>query len=507
MDDRSDNPPCDQQPINTDDKQLRDPRHALLQCLRHSSEDRPTCRGAHFRNMGIAAFFLVALVLLHAHPTVAQQKLLTKEQVVGLVSNQLGDESGVKVIELRGLDFDPSPDFLHTLKDSGASETFVQAVRAAGPLPLVKILALLGGQVANHRVAMLVEQRGIGFEPTEENCKYVEVVGGDSETIKAIREARRPPPLASRANVTVDHQQLREYVIQGIGMDKQKLFREAEREYRAALRLDQSDASIHALLGFVLTELDDWTAATTEFLSAVSNDPGNPSYHSQFADALKKTGHLDRAITEYSRAVDLQGDDALPQDKFEALDKALTHENLADALWTGGRAQRAIAEYRVAVRMQPDSANFRYSLALALGASGDHGGAIEEYARVLGEKPDWAEAHAALGLEFISEGDLRGATSECQRALALAPEDATAHCCTGMVFIIGDQWDKAQNEFVSAEHLDPNSAEAHAGLGVIYEHEGDKKQATAEYRSAHLLQPENEAYRAIYERLLQDENK
>ncbi len=60
-------------------------------------------------------------------------KPFTQEQVVSMVRDGFGDESGAKLIEQRGIDFAPSEDFLQTLKAAGASEAFLEALRAANP--------------------------------------------------------------------------------------------------------------------------------------------------------------------------------------------------------------------------------------------------------------------------------------------------------------------------------------------------------------------------------------
>jgi predicted NAD-dependent protein-ADP-ribosyltransferase YbiA (DUF1768 family) len=49
------------------------------------------------------------------------------------VRDGLGDESGAKLIEQRGIDFSPAEDFLQSLKAAGASEAFLKALRAANP--------------------------------------------------------------------------------------------------------------------------------------------------------------------------------------------------------------------------------------------------------------------------------------------------------------------------------------------------------------------------------------
>jgi hypothetical protein len=127
-------------------------------------------------------------------PTFRSAKPFTQDQVQGLVRAGLGDESGAKLIEQRGIDFAPAEDFLQSLKAAGASEAFLKALRAAKPpepasvkkpLNQVQIFALLVGQVPSHRVTMLVDERGIDFEPTDDYLQEVRLAGGEDELIKS----------------------------------------------------------------------------------------------------------------------------------------------------------------------------------------------------------------------------------------------------------------------------------------------------------------------------------
>ena len=60
-------------------------------------------------------------------------KPFTQEQVVSMVRDGFGGESGAKLIEQRGIDFTPAEDFIQTLKAAGASEAFIKALRATKP--------------------------------------------------------------------------------------------------------------------------------------------------------------------------------------------------------------------------------------------------------------------------------------------------------------------------------------------------------------------------------------
>jgi hypothetical protein len=126
-------------------------------------------------------------------------KPFTQEQVVSMVRDGFGDESGAKLIEQRGIDFTPSKDFYQTLKAAGASEAFLKALRAAKPpepasakkpLNQVQVFALLVGEVPSHRVTMLVQERGIDCEPTDDYLREVRLAGGEDELINTLKGAK-----------------------------------------------------------------------------------------------------------------------------------------------------------------------------------------------------------------------------------------------------------------------------------------------------------------------------
>ncbi len=99
----------------------------------------------------------VLMLLMPVIPTLpmrAQQKPFTLEQVSNMVRAGLGDDSGAKLIEQRGIDF-AAEDFMQSLKAAGVSEAFVKALRAAKPpeptrgkkpLNQVQVFALLAGR-------------------------------------------------------------------------------------------------------------------------------------------------------------------------------------------------------------------------------------------------------------------------------------------------------------------------------------------------------------------------
>jgi hypothetical protein len=166
--------------------------------------------------------FLI-LALAFALTAGAQQKPFTQEQVVSMVRAGLGDDSGAKLIEQRGIDFAPSEDLCQTLKAAGASEAFLKALRAAKPpepasakkpINQVQVFALLVGQVPSHRVTMLVQERGIDFEPTDDYLQEVRLAGGEDELINTLKGAKVTKP-ATVDPAEARQAEVRQHVVRG----------------------------------------------------------------------------------------------------------------------------------------------------------------------------------------------------------------------------------------------------------------------------------------------------
>lgn len=134
----------------------------------------------------------------------AQPKPLSKEQVVALVRNGLGDDSGAKMVKERGLDFAPAQDFVESLRIVGAHEAFIQAVQEAThpggelhakkALNRVQVKALVSAGIASSRVATLVSERGIDFEPTDDLLQQLRTDGAGQDVVDALKTAERVKP-------------------------------------------------------------------------------------------------------------------------------------------------------------------------------------------------------------------------------------------------------------------------------------------------------------------------
>ena len=402
----------------------------------------------------------------------AQHKPFTQEQVSNMVRDGFGDESGAKLIEQRGIDFAPSEDFLQTLKAAGASEAFLNAVRAAKPrepvsakkpLHQVQVFALLAGQVSSHRLAMLVKERGLDFEPQQDYLDEVRLGGGDQELINALKSAKVTKPATVNPAAQARQVEVRQHVARGAEFSEKFQFEQAEQEYRAALMLDPQNEDLLVSLGCALLNQH--------------NQQKNDDADLVAREALRLNPNDARAHFVLAGALDDKGD------------------------WDG-----AIPEYREALRLDPDRRGDHWVLGRALFHKGNWDGAIIEYREFLRWYPKYGPAHADLGHALVGKGEWDGAIAEYREALRLYPKDADAY--VGLGIALGGKGDPegAIVEFREAVRLSPKNDMHHANLGVALEVKGDWRGALEEFRTAYMLDPKNANYKRDYERLLREMN-
>jgi tetratricopeptide (TPR) repeat protein len=300
----------------------------------------------------------------------------------------LGDDSGAKLIDQRGIDFALVEDFLQNLKAAGASEAFLKALRAAKPpepasakkpLNQVQVFALLVGQVPSHRVTMLVQERGIDFEPTDDYLQEVRLAGGEEELIGALKGAKVTKPVTVDPAAQARQTEVRQHVARGAELAAKRQYAEAEREYRAALLLDSQNADLYFSLAYVLSQQEKWDDAVSAGREALRLNPND----------------------------------------------YLAHLILGDALENKGARDGTIAGYREALRFNPNDAKAHYNLGIALGSKGDNDGMIAEEREALRLNPNNSSAHFCLGFALERKGDRQGALEEYRAAYILDPKNAT----------------------------------------------------------------------------------
>ena len=364
------------------------------------------------------------------------------------------------------------------------------------PLDRVQVLALLAGSVSSQRVAMLVEQRGIDFEPTEDYLNILQGAGAEEMLLKALRKAKGTLTPAVDPATAAKQAQIQQHLARGLEVRERGLYPEAEQEFRAAIKLEPANPDLRQDLGIALVFTNDLDGAIAEFRTAIRLQPDNADAHSNLGKALSDKGDLEKAILEYRTATRLQPD------------FAVLHSNLADALFRKGGLDEAIAESRTAVRLDPDSAEGHMGLGVGFIKKGDIDAATAEFWTAIRLKPDYARAYHNLGTALHEKGDLDAAIAEYRTAIRLGMgsyADET-HYLLGSALEAKGDLDGAVAQFRTAIRLKPETAAPHYRLGRVLYGKGDFPAALDELRQAYLLEPSNPEYRKAYEASLSRAN-
>lgn len=258
------------------------------------------------------------------------------------------------------------------------------AAQALKPLSARQIQGLVAGGVDSHRIAVLVERRGIDFEPGPEYLQALRKTGADDALIDALKKARRILPAPAKpesapkpaAPPPVPQVTVADLLRSAHNFEQAQKWPEAARDYRSALAQDPHDAEVHLSLARVLEKEEKPDDAAAEYRQALAIDPKNGEAEYELGALDYAQGHLDDAVAAFRAAAELQPRDASIQKK------------LGMALYVAGDLDGAITAYREAVRLEPSSAEAHNDLGDALLKKGERLEALEEYHKAFDLAPN-----------------------------------------------------------------------------------------------------------------------
>lgn len=175
--------------------------------------------------------------------------------------------------------------------------------------------------------------------------------------------------------------------------------------------------------GLCRAMLGDADGALEEFNHAVRVNPDYGEAHLNRALILNELGHFDEARKAYMRAAELEyrEEDPYPAEMGNRL--AGRHADLADVYMEADQPDRAVSEYTRALEVRPTFVDIRVRLAKAYLAIGDVEAAASELGRVLDEHPSFLGARIRLGTAFRRMGLTEEAISEWRRCLEMEPDN------------------------------------------------------------------------------------
>lgn len=154
--------------------------------------------------------------------------------------------------------------------------------------------------------------------------------------------------------------------------------------YGDRLRKDPQDPVARAGLGIAYMKMGSFSAAASQFDSAVKLRPENPQYLYNLGVAYKATKRYDDALEVLAKA-------ALRSPRWEA-----PRFETGNIYLEQKKYDKAIAAFEKSLSALEGNANAYYNLARAYELKGDRGQALANYRQALKYVPDYEEADAAV---------------------------------------------------------------------------------------------------------------
>jgi TonB family protein len=260
------------------------------------------------------------------------------------------------------------------------------------PLGRIELLALRIDGVSDARLEKLLQQRGVAFQPDERYHRMLQDAGATSDLMSALDTAKIAPDAGGTGSGSSSGGQdsaarealVLEHMDRGAQLDRNRFHpREAEPEYRAAVDADPTSGFAHLVLGDILERLGQRDPAIDEFREAVRLQPDMAEAHFALANALDlKKGDRQEAFAEFDRALTLAPDDSRIRSSYahslEAVrefDRALTvapddasvRSFYAHSLETDGKKAEAEEQLRIAKNLSSASPTLGVPLRIRVG--------------------------------------------------------------------------------------------------------------------------------------------
>jgi len=137
----------------------------------------------------------VAITAMQASWHPEWTKLLSAKDILVMVEHMPGERI-VDIVQRCGIGFQPSDEYLQGLRFSGAKDELIDALRASARKPFSRdnLLQLVANGQDIGQTDKGVQERGIDFEPTEEDLSMLRAAGASESLVQAVREAKHVKP-------------------------------------------------------------------------------------------------------------------------------------------------------------------------------------------------------------------------------------------------------------------------------------------------------------------------
>jgi tetratricopeptide (TPR) repeat protein len=244
--------------------------------------------------------------------------------------------------------------------------------------------------------------------------------------------------------------------------------------YAQALEFDPNFAEVHANLGSLYAHQKQWQKSIACYQKAIEIKPDLVAAYRNLARVLLHSGQQKVGAKYWYDALTLDINWAKPDEHF----------TLGNTMLEFGELEKAISCYRRAIQLQPSYADAYHNLGEVLSVRSELEEAIAAYQQAIELNPNFAASHYSLG-KVLANLERREEAIACfRRAIELNPNFARAYQSLGEVLDSRGQIDEAIGCYEKTIELKPDIWEAHQKLGDALQEKGEIDGAIEAYNRA-----------------------
>ena len=206
--------------------------------------------------------------------------------------------------------------------------------------------------------------------------------------------------------------------IRGLAYQFLENHEQAVADFSRSLEMTE-DLSVRLRRGRCLILLEKFELGQTDLQQVIANEPDNHLAHFWRSDGYWRSGEIDQAIAEISKATKLHTNDS----RYFRLHAELM---MAKQQWN-----KAIRSLEQAIRLDPADAQLFQRRGQAYLATEETGRAIRDFSRGLKLSPNDLEILTLRGRAYITRNEIENALRDFETALALDQQCLEAYCQRG----------------------------------------------------------------------------
>ena len=226
-----------------------------------------------------------------------------------------------------------------------------------------------------------------------------------------------------------------------------------------------------------------WADTMTLFEKAIAEYPNAYRARNNLANAYRRQGLLDEAITEFEAALSIR-------------EQPKTLSNLGAVYRRQGRMTDALKQYERALAIAPDDPEPHFGLGLVYAEQGKFDEALASYDRALALDPLYADVASNIGALLMQQGRVEEAIAEYRKAIAMDPYHIQARFNLAVALSKQGKFEEAMSEYEEVVLKEPSFIPARINLGILLYEAGEVEEAIKGFEEVLKVDPENRSARA-----------